>query len=428
MEGKTGRIVGVLGVVLLTACGDPTGPGDSIAPIDDLPRPLTDTETLVVERSNAFGIELIREVAERDEQPNIVLSPLSASMALGMTLTGAAGETFDEIRTALSFGDLERSEINASYAGLLDLLVDLDPAVEVAIANSAWANEAYPFHAAFFDAIGQHFQATAETRDFGDPATLAAINGWVEEKTAGHIERILEEGQLDPQLALLLLNAVYFDAPWRTAFDPDETEPATFTRVDGQEVPVQMMRLRGEELPFAGTETVTAVELPYGGGAYSMIVAVPHRNRTVREVLSGADGAWWDALVDGLVKQEVDLVGLPRFELSYDVILNDPLSAMGMPGAFRSAADFSDLSPEPLCIDFVRQKTFVEVDEAGTTAAAVTGVGIGPTSFTGITADRPFLFAIRERLSNTILFIGVVGDPTEEEAGEVEMPGPCRFR
>lgn len=159
-----------------------------------------------------------------------------------------------------------------------------------------------------------------------------------------------------------------------------------------------------------------------------MVVAVPRSATPAREILSGMDEGDWSELVDSLEPRELDALSLPKFRLAYDTFLNGPLADMGMGIAFTPMADFSDLSPEGLCIDFVRQKTFVEVDEAGTRAAAVTGVGIGPTSFVGLIADRPFLFAIRERLSGTILFIGLIGDPSEEDSGPGEFPEPCRFR
>lgn len=415
-------------LALLAACNDPVGPGGPGSTIDELPRPLTSSEVVVIERSNAFGIDLLREVLEVDDRTNVVLSPLSASMALGMTLDGAAGTTLDGMRTALRFEDLSRAEINDSYRSLVNLLMELDPEVEVSIANSMWANEEFTFHQAFFDAVAEHFGARAESRDFADPATLTEINTWVSENTRGLIDRILEEGELDPALALLLLNAVYFDGRWSTEFDPEDTEPRPFTRADGSTVTVDMMNLEGVEFPFGSANDLVAAELPYGGGAYSMIVAVPWGGTPAREVLAGMDGNDWDALIGSLEPRELDVLSLPRFQLEYDTFLNGPLTDMGMGIAFTQQADFSDLSQEPLCIDFVCQKTFIEVDEAGTRAAAVTAVGIGPTSFIGLIADRPFLFAIRERLSGTILFIGLIGDPTDEDSGPAELPEPCRFR
>ena len=230
---------------------------------------------VVIERSNAFGIDLLREVLEVDDRTNVVLSPLSASMALGMTLDGAAGTTLDGMRTALRFEDLSRAEINDSYRSLVNLLMELDPEWKFRSRTLCGRTRSLPFTKAFFDAVAEHFGARAESRDFADPATLTEINTWVSENTRGLIDRILEEGELDPALALLLLNAVYFDGRWSTEFDPEDTEPRPFTRADGSTVTVDMMNLEGVEFPFGSANDLVAAELPYGGGAYSMIVAVP---------------------------------------------------------------------------------------------------------------------------------------------------------
>lgn len=413
-------------LLLLSGCSDPAGPG--AGPIDELPRPLTANEQLVIDRSNTFGVDLMREVLAVDSQPNVVISPLSAAFALGMTMNGASGSTFDGMRNALALGGLTKDQINGSFEALIELLVDLDPAVEVAIANSTWANEDYPFHQTFFDAVVEHFAAEAGTRDFSDAQTLDDINGWVDDRTNGLIDRILEN--LDPNLALLLLNALYFDAPWTTRFDPSETMPASFTREDGTQVSVQMMRMpEPENILYGGANGVTAVELTYGGGAYSMVVAVPAGGSRARDVVSSMDSADWDALVASLGERDLSHLAIPRFTTAYDAYLNDPLSALGMSQAFTSQADFSELSPVPLCIDFVRQKTFIEVDEAGTRAAAVTAVGVGATSAPpAFVVDRPFFFAIRERLSGTMLFVGLIGDPTRQEPEPLESPGPCANR
>ena len=425
---RRSRVVALtVALALLAACGGPIGPDDPGLPLEELPRPLTAGETTVIERSNAFGIDLLREVLDVDDRANVVLSPLSASMVLAMTLNGAAGTTLDGMRTALRLEGLSRAEINDSYRGLASLLAGLDPLVELSIANSAWANEEYPFHRAFSDAVTDHFDGTVESRDFGDPNTLREINAWVGRSTRGLIERILEEGELDPRLALLLLNAVYFDGGWRAAFDPEDTGPGPFTRDDGSTVTVDMMHLADVELPYGQTDELVAVELPYGRGAYSMVVALPW-GRTPREVLAGMDASGWDALIGSLEPRVLDGLSLPRFVMEYDSFLNDALTDLGMGIAFTREADFSDLSPERLCMDFVRQKTIIEVDEAGTRAAAVTAVGIRPVSFFGFLVDRPFLFAIRERLSGTLLFIGVIGDPTASDSGPAEFPAPCDER
>lgn len=409
--------------LVLAACSDAMAPG--VAQITELPRPLTASEQAVIAASNVFGLDLAARVAAADTRPNVVLSPLSASMALGMTLNGADGATFDAMRGALGFGSLTQAEINASYRDLIDLLADLDPTVRFEIANAIWANQGVPFHQSFFDAVAASFDASAESRDFGDPATLAAINAWVEDHTDGLIDTILE--QLDPALAMLLVNAIYFDGAWTTQFDPQDTRSQSFTREDASVVNVDMMSLTNVQVRTGGGPGYAAVELPYGGEAFSMVVVLPYTGTGARDFLSTLDASAWDALMAGLSPRELDLLSIPKFSLTYDAYLNDALQAMGMDPAFRPGADFTRMSPigDQMCIDFVRQKTFIEVDERGTRAAAVTAVGIGLVSFNGFVVDRPFVFAIRERLSGTILFVGLVGDPTAQDSGPDSFTSDC---
>jgi len=374
-------------------------------------------EEALITASNGFGLELMRRVVASEAEPNVVLSPLSASIALGMTLNGAAGPTFDAMRGALGYGTLSQEEINAAYRDLLELLVGLDETVEFSVANSVWAREGFPFRDAFFDAVTAAFDARVENRDFQDPATLEAINGWVAEETEGYIPRLLDA--IDPQMVMFLVNAIWFDGSWTTRFDRSETAPMDFRREDGSVVQVPMMTLRDHTAPAVFAEDYAAAELAYGGGAFGMVVVVPQGDVTARDLAARLEAGWWGSLVASLAEREVDRISLPRFTLSYGTELNDALAAMGMEVAFTpGAADFTRMSPagDQLYIDEVRQKTFIQVDEDGTKAAAATSVGIGVTSLPPqVVADRPFLFAIRERLSGTVIFTGMVGDPTREE-------------
>jgi len=413
----------LVGVLAAASCSDVAGPG--VEPITALPRALTVSEQAVISASNVFGLDLFARVAATDTRPNLVLSPLSASMALGMTLNGANTTTFEAMRDALGLGGLTQQEINASYRDLIDLLTDLDPTVRFEIANAIWAREGMPFHQAFFDAVSAAFDARAESRDFDDPATLAAINGWVEEHTDGLIDTIVD--QLDPALVMLLVNAIYFDGAWTTQFDAADTRVQPFMRENGSAVTVDMMSLSDVTVPAGGGPTYGAVELPYGGEAFSMVIVLPDPGVGPRDVLAGLDVGGWESLTGGLAPRELDVIGVPKLTLTFDAYLNDALEAMGMDPAFHPGADFTRMSPvgDQMCISFVRQKTFIEVDERGTRAAAVTAVGVGVTSFSGFVVDRPFIFAIRERLSGTILFIGLVGDPTADDPGPEPFSSDC---
>jgi len=405
------------------ACADGVSP-TADNPIIELPRALTEAEKGVLTRSNSFGFDLLEEVVDDDSRPNLILSPFSASMALGMTLNGSAGGTFDAMSAALGFEGMQQAEINAGYRGLLDLLSDLDPEVSFDVANGIWANESFTFHQEFFDEVNSAFNAKVVSADFGQPSTLSDINGWVNEETSGRIKKIVDS--LDPNQVMILLNAINFDGSWRTRFDPEETATRDFTRPDGSRVPVQMMELSGETFLTGGGEGYSVVELPYGGGAFSMVLALPW-DGDVRSLVDELDADEWNRVLASMDSTKVDLLGIPKLKVAYDVFLNDALTEMGMGVAFGPAADFSAMSPQGLefCIDWVRQKTFMEVDEAGTRAAAVTGVGIGVTSFNSMVADRPFLLSIRERNSGAILFLGIIEDPTAEAEAAEALNSTC---
>jgi serpin B len=403
---------GILLTVLTLACDDPVGP-QRPDPITELPRALTVAELTVIANSNSFGFDLLREVDLRRDQgePNTILSPLSASMALGMALEGAEGETFTEMQSVLGFGGLTREETTASYAGLLELLLDLDPAVELGIANSAWSRLGISFLPSFFDALANSFQAVAQELDFDDPGAKDTINQWVQDRTNGRIDTIID--QITDEV-LFLINAVYFRGDWTTKFKPENTQQSAFHLEDGSTVSVPTMSGDIEDAGFAwlGDNRIVA-ELPYGGQAFGMVLVLPAPGEEVGDLLATLDDATWAGWMASLRSEKVQ-VRMPRFELEWGGVLDDALKAMGMEQAFSDLqADFSRMSEvTDLFISEVRQKTYMKVDEEGTEAAAATSVGIMPTSLPpGITLDRPYLLAIRERLSGTILFLGAIRDP-----------------
>lgn len=415
-------------VLPLSACDGDRGVTGPVDPIEALPRQLTAPEQTVIRNSNAFAFDLLERVHAGEDGPNVFISPLSASMALGMAMNGAGGETWSEMRDALRFGDLAEEEINAAYRGLLDLLLDLDRAVTVRIGNSIWSRQGFPFDTAFYDRVRDVFDAEVSELDFDDPASVDVINGWASEATNGRIEKVLDG--IGPQHIMFLLNALYFKGTWTRQFDPDDTRPERFTLADGSDVDVPMMRLPQGGVLSTAAPDYQAIELPYGGGAYAMVIVLPAEDRTLGDVVKSLDAQAWESLVAGLDSADLE-VRMPRFRLEYETLFNKPLQDLGMQRAFCDAlADFTRLTPMPnVYIEFVKQNTFVEVNEEGTEAAAVTTVGVAVTSAPPVFAvDRPFLFAIRERLSGTILFTGTIGDPTDETAEPVEMPsGPqCR--
>jgi serine protease inhibitor len=401
-----------LALLLLTGCSSSTGPGGDLPPIlTELPRTLSASELRIVEGANAFAFDLLREATKAlAPDSNAFLSPLSASMALGMALNGANGETYDALRSALRLDGMADADINQAYRDLNALLGGLDSRTEMRIANSVWGHSALPIEPAFTDAGRTFFDAEIRTLDFGDPEALTTINDWVSGKTNGRIPQLLDH--LSPDEVLFLINAIYFKGKWRSAFDAKDTRDGPFHGADGRDRSAPLMWQKGN-LRYDETEDYRAVDLLYGNGAFAMTVLLPAAGRTPAEVLAGLSPESWTALAGRFADKEVMLT-FPRFRLEYGRRLNDDLTALGMGIAFGGGADFyriADVRPERLYITRVDQKTFVEVNEQGTEAAAATAVGVGPTSVpesVEMKVDRPFVFAIRERLSGAVVFLGIM--------------------
>jgi len=389
-----------------------TGPGTE--EITQLPRALTAAEGEIIGASNRFTFDLLGQANRPGE--NLFLSPLSASMALGMTLNGAAGETWNQMRGVLGFGNLTQEEINASYESLIDLLVGLDPAVETAIGNSVWTRRGFPVNAGFLDSVRETFGAEVAELDFANPAASARINEWVKAATNGRIEDIVP-AVIPVSVVMYLINTIYFKGAWTHRFDPSDTRDERFHLDDGSTRTMPLMTFH-RELPYQENDRFQAVDIPYGGRAFSMTVLLPGRGVTVDSLAASLDAAEWEDIAAGFSDTEL-LLYLPRFRLPYERKLNDDLAALGMIDAFDRRADFTRLSPVTgLFISEVKQKSWVDVNEEGTEAAAATVVEIRETSAGPVVrADRPFLFFIRERLSGTILFAGKLASPPAESPG-----------
>ena len=396
---------------LAAGCGGPGG----FEPIEELPRPLTTAETQLVDADNRFAFKLFREVtAGAEPGANVFISPLSVGMALGMAYNGAAGTTRDAMQQTLELGGMTLQEVNESYQSLIALLRDLDPRVEFTLANSIWYRDGIAVVPDFVDLNQRYFDAEVAALNFDDPGAAGVINAWVDETTRGKIREIVSP-PIDPQTIMFLINAIYFKGDWTHQFDKDRTRPEPFLQPDGSQTSVPMMSPEAAiPVRVHGDETYTVLDLWYGGRAYSMTIVVPRDPATIHEVVRTVTQEQWNAWVAGLDSTEIE-VAIPKFTLEYDVTLNDVLAALGMGLAFSpEEADFTNLyaGPERAFISKVKHKTFVDVNEEGTEAAAVTSVEVGVTSVPErLVVDRPFLFAIRENYSGTILFMGKIVNP-----------------
>lgn len=404
----------VAAVALQVGCSDTQGPSPQ-DPIESLPRELSVAEQDLIQADNTFALQLFREIARQDADKNVFVSPLSVAMALGMTYNGAAGSTRQAMQDALELQGLTVQEINQSYRDLIDLLRNLDPAVELTLANSIWYRNTMTFKQAFLDVNQQFFDAEVAALDFADPTAAPTINGWVDAKTNGKIPEIVPD-PIPDYIVMYLINAIYFKGDWSYQFDKDRTRGAPFTLANGSQTTVDMMT-HGEEIEFGLNSDigVQIADLTYNGKAFSMTILLPEDASEIDALVDRLTAANWEAWIGGLTTGSMS-VYLPKFTLEYKIKLNEVLDALGMGEAFQpGVADFSGMCCEPgdLYIDEVLHKTFVDVNEEGTEAAAVTSVGVGVTSAPpSFVVDRPFVFVIRERFSGTILFMGRVLDPT----------------
>jgi serine protease inhibitor len=404
-------IVATLGGALAVACSGTTEPRppEPSPVLEALPRALSASEQKVIAANNDFSFSLFRRLGAAASDSNVFVSPLSASMALGMAMTGASGTTFDEMRATLGFGATPETEIDQGYKSLIALLRGLDPGVDFRIANSIWTREGFPVTPSFLDAGRTWFDAQAASLDFASPGAVKSINDWVSTATAGKIPTILD--RIESDQVMFLINAIYFKGSWREKFDPALTVDAPFHGITADQ-PAKLMHREGT-IRFLQTPTFSAVDLPYGNSAYSMSVVLPNAGQSVDAVLASLQNDTWSAWTSQFRDAEIDLY-LPRLALTWERMLIPDLQALGMRAAFQpDGADFSRISPlgNQLYISTVKQKTYVNVNEEGTEAAAATNVGVSLVTAvlrTQFRVDRPYVFVIRERLSGTILFLGAI--------------------
>ncbi|MBW3570093.1 MAG: serpin family protein [Gemmatimonadetes bacterium] len=367
----------------------------------------------------AFGLGLFRRLADTRPNQNVVVSPLSAGLAVSMLANGAQGETLAGIERTLGTG-LGIEALNGANAALAEALRNGD--VELSIANSLWARQGVPFLPAFMERNRRFYGAEVATLDFASPEAPARINRWASENTSGRITRMVD-APMDPDLVLYLMNAVYFKGRWQDEFQAAQTRPMPF-HAPGGTVQRPMMQRTGD-YRYLRADGFRAVRLPYRGGRFAMYVLLPDEGSSVaalRERLTPRAWAEWMGGFGGA--REVRVV-MPKYRINVEFALNGPLQALGMAEAFSPArANFGAMLPaeylarQNAYVSEAKQKVFIEVNEEGTEAAAVTGIGVritsAPAEPVSFIVDRPFILAIRDDQTGALLFIGQINDPATE--------------
>lgn len=381
--------------------------------------PNTEAEAFV-DGINAFAFDFYRFVTEQQDG-NLIYSPTSIELAFSMVYAGARGETESQMADVL--GLLPQDDQHLAANGLDGHLASLGESetvseegepFQLSIANSIWGQQDYPFEEAFLKTLAEHYGAGMSVVDFEREAEAARqlINDWIADRTQGQIEDMIPEGALDSTTRLVLVNAIYFKAGWLFPFDTGATADSSFTLLDGSDVTGPMMHHRAARVPYAQHDGYQTIALPYTGETVEMVIVVPDTGQfeTVESELSPQ---FLTEARAGIETFDVNL-RMPKFDFESDLDLTMILPEMGMPAPF-GPADFSGIADTGLFIDTALHSATIAVDEMGTEATAATVIGMAesamPTS--EVTIDRPFIFAIRDRETGAILFMGRVMNPAE---------------
>ena len=388
--------------------------GTTVQPNKGKDLTLNATQLQQASADNTFSLNLFKTVsAGNPNSNNLFMSPLSVSIALGMTSNGAKGETLTAMQNTLDFKNFTQDQVNSYYKTLITQMPELDPNTTLKIANSIWYRQSFNVLPQFIQTESTNYKATVQALDFANPSSVNTINNWVSNQTSGKITKIVQS--ISPDDMMILINAIYFKSSWASKFDPANTTKQPFTLANNSQVQTDFMLGSAMACNVSNNTDANLVELPYSNNKYSMVIVMPNGGKSVNDIAAEMDSTTWQSWASRLGASEANIT-MPKFQFSYAVNLNNPLSTMGMGVAFSPLADFSNINGfGGLQITAVNHKAFVDVDENGTTAAAVTSVVIGVSAILNqqITIDHPFIFVIREMKTGLIVFTGIVNDPTQ---------------
>jgi len=371
------------------------------------PENISKLQKEVINSNNQFGYNLFVKLNETDNG-NIFISPISLSLALGMTMNGAKNATLSEMKNTLQFNGYSNTEINNVYSNMLKELKSDDSKIILSIANSIWLRNNFDVESSFIETCSKYFSSKTSTLDFSLPSASQTINSWIEDNTNGKIRNMIEDN-IKPDVMMYLINALYFKGLWTYTFDSKYTKEDYFTPEDGKTAKIQMMAQSGKYNHLA-ENNVQIVELPYGNGSYSMLILLPSDG--IDNFLSSNNLSSLENYFASM-KPDSGTIYIPKLKIEYENELSNILPLLGMKEAFTQSADFTAMHKAGgLYISRVKHKTYLEITEEGTEASAATVVemvktSIGPFS---MKVNKPFLLIIRKK-NNSILFIGKIAKP-----------------
>jgi len=375
----------------------------------------------LIDANNNFAFEFFKEVAAVETTQNYMVSPVSLSLALGMAYNGSAEDTKTAFENTMGYPNWGFEQINEANQTLISNLVSNVEGNIFEVANSIWSREGFRVKQEFINLNKEYYSAEVRSMDFNAPWAVDTINGWVSRKTHEKIPTIINE--IPAAAMLYLLNALYFNATWKYEFNPESNEERRFYPEGTENGKLIEMMSQEASLKYLKNDLFSSVILPYKEDKYKMVLMRPENKHTTTEIIETMDGAKWLEWKNNYNTKEEVVVTMPKFKFDYQNRLNDEMINMGLGIAFDpGSADFSRISDIQLYISYILQKTYIDVNEEGTEAAAVTIIGfettsIGPSEPEKIyfTLDRPFVFVITEKETDAICFIGKVGNPEYEE-------------
>jgi serpin B len=373
-----------------------------------------DLEKLVL-ANNGFAFDLFKQIVGKQPDSNIFISPFSVSTVLQMVANGAAGETKTEMQQALQTVGLTSEALNAASKDLNQSL-NSQTNVILDLANAIWYQNEFHLKPNFISVNKEFFQAELGGVDFGKPESAKTINDWADKNTRGKIKEVVR-WPFPPMTRVILANAIYFKGKWDRPFDKKITQDRPFTVLPGETSKQVPIMWQDGHFSYQEGDNFQAVRLSYAGRRLQMYLFLPATNSSPAKLLVDLNGETWRNKILAGFREREGTLALPRFKMEYEVPLIDPLKALGMHQAFGGKADFSAMADEPLFVSEVKQNSFVEVNEEGTEAAAVTTVTMKaagimrPLNRFKMIVDRPFLFVIADGQTQSILFMGVIYDP-----------------
>jgi len=362
--------------------------------------------------SSNFALKLFTEEA-KGKTENLLVSPFSAYFALSMTMNGAAGKTLAQMAEVLGTTPEQIDQLNQQNAECMKSLAAND-GVKLEVANAIYSDKFTPFKQSFIELCESKYSAEAHSEDFSKPETVTAINKWCSDKTHGKITEILKRLTKDEKM--VLLNAIYFKGSWQKKFANNATQDDHFTGLSGEQSPIKMMHQRLHANYFEGPD-FSSISLDYSGGKQRMYIFLPKTNIEMNAFEAQFTTENWKKWMHSYRSTDIAL-SLPRFKIEYKTDLKDVLKSMGMEAAFTASADFSKMISQRAWISRVLQKTYMDVNEEGTEAAAVTAVAVmtraamvRPEQPIDFRVDRPFVVALVDEPTNQILFLGTIAKP-----------------